>query len=58
MTFWTHLGGGSRSLWRERVWLGTLLAVVPGGLLAVLWLMIRRLRRPEAVSRRDDILVQ
>ncbi|HXF04425.1 MAG TPA: hypothetical protein VNM72_03310 [Blastocatellia bacterium] len=58
MNLWTPFTQSHRPLWVERAVLGTFLAVVPGGLLFLLWLAARRLKRSRAASQRDDSFTQ
>lgn len=58
MNLWTPFTRSHRSLWIERALLGTFLAMVPGGLLAFLWLAARWLKQSSAASQRDDSSAQ
>jgi hypothetical protein len=54
MNLGTPFRRGHRSLWVERALLGTLLAMVPGGLPALLWLAARWLNQHRAAGRRNN----
>lgn len=58
MSGWTPFPRTCRSLWVERALVATLAMIIPGGVLALLWLVARRLKQHTAASQRDDSSAQ